>query len=64
MEDKYAFVCENRKCKKEYTDNESEWLDDDENEEGEHLWLVYATCHYCGKVNYYEIWDDFPKNGE
>lgn len=61
MEDKYAFVCENRKCKKEYKDDESEWLDDDENEEGEHLWLVYATCPYCGKVNYYEIWDDFSK---
>lgn len=35
------------------------WLDDDENEFGEHLWLVYAKCPYCGKENYYEIWDDF-----
>lgn len=59
MDEEETFVCESKNCGKEYTDPKAEWLDDDENEFGEHLWLVYAKCPYCGKENYYEEWDDF-----
>lgn len=56
------FICKCESCKREVdvSDDklESVFLDDDENENGEHLWLIYWDCPYCEhKDNYEEIWD-------
>lgn len=56
-----VFTCP--KCKKEFdTDNpkcEADYMDDGENENGEHKWDVGLKCPYCSYEFYEEIWDDF-----
>ena len=50
------------KCKKEFdSDNpkcEAYYMDDDEDENGNHRWVVDLKCPYCGYEFCEEVWDD------
>lgn len=53
--DECTFTCP--KCRKQFSESEdnSDWYDDDEYEDGSHLWDVSLTCPYCGHGFWEEV---------
>ena len=49
------------KCQREFTEKDLDeppsYYDDDENEQGQHLWQVPLTCPYCGEEFWEEFWE-------
>ena len=54
-----VFVCPI--CMQDFSEEDHEgpvtYYDDDENENGEHLWQVPLTCPFCGEEFCEEFWE-------
>ena len=56
----HVFICP--KCKKEFDSKDkrcnAEFYDDDEDENGNHRWVVSLDCPFCNYSYYDEVWDE------